>query len=208
MITRDLGAAEPGQALALGERQRQIGAVVDDLDHRLHRRHRVDADLRGRTRQRIEHADLDLLLRLGGRGTGQQRGAREHRKSSISLPHSVRTLNVLGDWSVFCKRSSIDLTDMRALRAPMSRDLIIQAIVSGLLMGLIYALVAVGLSLIFGLMEIVNFAHGEFLMLAMFAAFWLWALAGLDPLLSLPLVAAHARALPACWSTSASSDHC
>jgi branched-chain amino acid transport system permease protein len=72
----------------------------------------------------------------------------------------------------------------------MSRDLIIQAVVSGLLMGLIYALVAVGLSLIFGLMEIVNFAHGEFLMLAMFAAFWLWALAGLDPLLALPLVAA------------------
>jgi branched-chain amino acid transport system permease protein len=56
-------------------------------------------------------------------------------------------------------------------------------------MGLMYALVAVGLSLIFGLMEIVNFAHGEFLMLAMFTTFWLWALAGLDPLLSLPLVA-------------------
>ena len=72
----------------------------------------------------------------------------------------------------------------------MSTDLIIQAIISGLLMGLIYALVAVGLSLIFGLMEVVNFAHGEFLMLAMFAAFWLWALAALDPLLSLPLVAA------------------
>jgi branched-chain amino acid transport system permease protein len=71
----------------------------------------------------------------------------------------------------------------------MSRDLILQAVVSGLLMGLIYALVAVGLSLIFGLMEIVNFAHGEFLMLAMFASFWLWALVGLDPLLSLPLVA-------------------
>jgi len=71
----------------------------------------------------------------------------------------------------------------------MSRDLIIQAVVSGFLMGLIYALVAVGLSLIFGLMEIVNFAHGEFLMLAMFTAFWLWTLAGLDPLLSLPLVA-------------------
>jgi branched-chain amino acid transport system permease protein len=72
----------------------------------------------------------------------------------------------------------------------MSGELILQAIVSGLLMGLIYALVAVGLSLIFGLMEIVNFAHGEFLMLAMFASFWLWALAGLDPLLSMPLVAA------------------
>ena len=72
----------------------------------------------------------------------------------------------------------------------MSRDLIIQAIVSGLLMGLIYALVAVGLSLIFGLMEIVNFAHGEFLTLAMYASFWLWALGGLDPMLSMPLVAA------------------
>jgi branched-chain amino acid transport system permease protein len=71
----------------------------------------------------------------------------------------------------------------------MFRDLIIQAIISGLLMGLMYALVAVGLSLIFGLMEIVNFAHGEFLMLAMFTTFWLWTLAGLDPLLSLPLVA-------------------
>ena len=48
----------------------------------------------------------------------------------------------------------------------MSRELILQAVISGLLMGLIYALVAVGLTLIFGLMEIVNFAHGEFLMLA------------------------------------------
>ncbi len=71
----------------------------------------------------------------------------------------------------------------------MTSDLIIQAVVSGLLMGLIYALVAVGLSLIFGLMEIVNFAHGEFLMIAMFASFWLWSLFGLDPLLSAPLVA-------------------
>src|SRR5215470_11558630 len=64
----------------------------------------------------------------------------------------------------------------------MSRELILQAVISGLLMGLIYALVA------FGLMEIVNFAHGEFLMLAMFTAFWFWALAGLDPVLSLPFV--------------------
>ena len=71
----------------------------------------------------------------------------------------------------------------------MSRDLILQAVISGLLMGLIYALVAVGLTLIFGLMEIVNFAHGEFLMLAMFTAFWFWALGGLDPMLSLPFVA-------------------
>src|SRR5207249_850705 len=53
-------------------------------------------------------------------------------------------------------------------------------------MGFVYALIAAGLSLIFGLMEIVNFAHGEFLMGAMFATFWAWALLKLDPLVSLP----------------------
>jgi branched-chain amino acid transport system permease protein len=57
-------------------------------------------------------------------------------------------------------------------------------------MGFVYALIAAGLSLIFGLMEIVNFAHGEFLMLAMFCSFWAWALWRLDPLTSLPLTAA------------------
>jgi len=75
----------------------------------------------------------------------------------------------------------------------MSGELILQAVISGLLMGLVYALVAVGLTLIFGLMEIVNFAHGEFLMLAMFAAFWLWALAGLDPVLSLQSMTFHLK---------------
>ncbi len=69
----------------------------------------------------------------------------------------------------------------------MTFDIIIQAIVGGLLMGLIYALIAAGLSLIFGLMNIVNFAHGEHLMLSMFASFWLWSLLGLDPLVSIPV---------------------
>ena len=55
------------------------------------------------------------------------------------------------------------------------------------MMGLIYALIAAGLSLIFGLMEIVNFAHGEHLMLSMFTTFWLWSLFGLDPLHSIPV---------------------
>ena len=63
----------------------------------------------------------------------------------------------------------------------MTSEIIIQAIVTGLMMGLIYALIAAGLSLIFGLMEIVNFAHGEHLMLSMFSSFWLWSLFGLDP---------------------------
>ncbi len=72
----------------------------------------------------------------------------------------------------------------------MTFDIVLQAAVSGLLMGFVYALIAAGLSLIFGLMEIVNFAHGEFLMLAMYASFWVWALWHLDPLLSLPLTTA------------------
>ncbi len=52
-----------------------------------------------------------------------------------------------------------------------------------------YALVAVGLTLIFGVMDIVNFAHGEFLMLGMYASFWAWALGRLDPVVTLPLTA-------------------
>jgi branched-chain amino acid transport system permease protein len=68
-------------------------------------------------------------------------------------------------------------------------EIVAQSLVSGLLMGFVYALIAAGLSLIFGLMEIVNFAHGEFLMLAMFATFWAWALGGLDPLVALPGIA-------------------
>ena len=69
----------------------------------------------------------------------------------------------------------------------MTVEVLLQGIVGGLLMGFIYALIAAGLSLIFGLMEIVNFAHGEFLMLAMFSTFWAWSLWRLDPLISLPL---------------------
>ncbi|HUJ24975.1 MAG TPA: branched-chain amino acid ABC transporter permease [Myxococcales bacterium] len=65
-----------------------------------------------------------------------------------------------------------------------------QALVSGLLTGLVYALIAAGLSLIFGVMEIVNFAHGEFLMLSMYLSFFLNASLGWDPLAALPLNAA------------------
>ncbi len=71
----------------------------------------------------------------------------------------------------------------------MSTQLILQVLASGLLMGLVYALVAAGLSLIFGLMDVVNFAHGELLMLAMYATFVINSASGLDPLLQLPLVA-------------------
>lgn len=70
----------------------------------------------------------------------------------------------------------------------MSFEAILQVLLSGLLMGLIYALVASGLSLIFGLMDVVNFAHGEFLMVAMYLMFGLVTVTGLDPLLLWPVV--------------------
>jgi branched-chain amino acid transport system permease protein len=67
-----------------------------------------------------------------------------------------------------------------------------QLLASTLLLGGIYALIAVGLTLIFGVMRIVNFAHGEFLMLGMYLAFWSFTLLGLDPyvtlVLGLPLI--------------------
>jgi len=60
-----------------------------------------------------------------------------------------------------------------------------QLVVSTVLLGGIYALIAVGLTLIFGIMRVVNFAHGEFLMLGMYLAFWSFTLWGLDPYLVL-----------------------
>src|ERR1700692_667692 len=63
-----------------------------------------------------------------------------------------------------------------------------QLVVSGVLTGLLFALISVGLTLIFGVMDVVNFAHGEFLMLAMYLTFGL-ALSGLRALFALPLVA-------------------
>jgi branched-chain amino acid transport system permease protein len=71
----------------------------------------------------------------------------------------------------------------------MTAELLLQTLLSGLLVGLVYALVAVGLTLIFGVMDIVNFAHGEFLMLGMYASFWGFAFWKLDPLFTLPLTA-------------------
>ena len=71
----------------------------------------------------------------------------------------------------------------------MSAAIIAQVAIGGLLMGLVYAVVAAGLSLIFGLMDVVNFAHGALLMVAMYATLVIHRMTGLDPLLQLPLVA-------------------
>jgi branched-chain amino acid transport system permease protein len=58
---------------------------------------------------------------------------------------------------------------------------IIQLVISGLLIGSIYALMSIGLTLIFGVLRVVNFAHGEFLMIAMYGAWAFSKLLGLNP---------------------------
>jgi branched-chain amino acid transport system permease protein len=61
-------------------------------------------------------------------------------------------------------------------------------VLNGLLAGGVYVLVAVGLTLIYGVLHIINFAHGSLLMLAMYAVFFLWRLTGVDPYAALPIV--------------------
>ncbi len=69
-------------------------------------------------------------------------------------------------------------------------DQLMQQVVNSLLIGSVYSLVAIGLSLIWGVMNIINFAHGDFLMLGMFIAFWFYTLFGVDPIFSIPICAA------------------
>ncbi len=67
-------------------------------------------------------------------------------------------------------------------------QLALQIVTNGLLLGGLYALLAVGLTLIFGVLRVVNFAHAEFMMLGMFGTYWIWRLAGIDPYLAVLLV--------------------
>ncbi|WP_167383527.1 branched-chain amino acid ABC transporter permease [Bordetella genomosp. 12] len=59
----------------------------------------------------------------------------------------------------------------------------LQTLIDGLLIGGVYGVIAVGLSLVFGVLKIVNFAQAEFLMIGMYAAWFAWAYLGLDPVL-------------------------
>jgi len=66
-------------------------------------------------------------------------------------------------------------------------DIIVGSLVAGLLIGMVLALVALGLTIIFGVMDIVNFAHGEFLMVGMYTGLLTAQGLGIDPLLTLPV---------------------
>ena len=72
----------------------------------------------------------------------------------------------------------------------MPIDAIANIVLSGILTGLVYGLMALGLSVIYGVVRIVNFAHGELMTMAMYAAVVVFAFAGLDPLWMIVPVAA------------------
>ena len=67
-------------------------------------------------------------------------------------------------------------------------SILLPAVLNGLTTGAVYALVALGLTLIYGVLHIINFAHGSLLMLALYAVFFLHAILGIDPYLALPIV--------------------
>ncbi len=66
----------------------------------------------------------------------------------------------------------------------LSPVILVPAVLNGLMTGAVYALVALGLTLIYGVLHIINFAHGALLTAAMFAAFFAYTLLGIDPYLA------------------------
>src|SRR6202163_4254167 len=89
-----------------------------------------------------------------------------------------------------CRRHDAGVTD-GAVRAPLPRirfmlspAILVPAVLNGLMTGAVYALIALGLTLVYGVLHIINFAHGAMLTAALFAAFFMRKLLGVDPYLA------------------------
>jgi len=70
----------------------------------------------------------------------------------------------------------------------MSIDLLLQALLNGIVLGGVFGLVALGLNLIYGVLNVINFAHGASMMIAMYGTYWLFTLYGIDPYVSLLVI--------------------
>jgi branched-chain amino acid transport system permease protein len=69
----------------------------------------------------------------------------------------------------------------------MTLTFVVESLLNGLLVGGVYSLMAIGLTLVFGVMKVINFAHGSLIMLGMYTAYWSVALLHVDPYLSIPI---------------------
>jgi branched-chain amino acid transport system permease protein len=72
----------------------------------------------------------------------------------------------------------------------LTPEMVGQVVISGVLSGALYAMVALGLALIFGVMRVINIAHGALLMLGAYVTFFLYSQAGLNPFLTVPIAMA------------------
>lgn len=68
--------------------------------------------------------------------------------------------------------------------------MLLQAVINGLLFGAVYSTIGIGFSLVWGVMNIINVAHGSFIMIGAYLSFTLYAAYGVDPFLSIPIVMA------------------
>jgi branched-chain amino acid transport system permease protein len=69
----------------------------------------------------------------------------------------------------------------------MNFSVLLQALISGILIGGVYALIGIGLTIIFGVMRVINFAHGDLMMVGMYLTYFLFTLAGIDPFVSIAI---------------------
>lgn len=88
----------------------------------------------------------------------------------------AHTLNNSSHSFIFVTNAMISIAD------------IINVVVSGILLGTIYSLFSIGLNLIFGVMKIINFAQGEFIMLGMYIAYLIWLYTTISPYVALPII--------------------
>src|SRR5260370_1207300 len=87
------------------------------------------------------------------------------------------------------RRSRPRLVRIQPRRHSVGMFILVQVIVGGLLLGAVYALFSSGLTLIWGMMNVINFAHGDFVMLGMYVAFVVWTLLGVGPFVGAPVAA-------------------